>query len=139
MIDISSLEKAISQLETSLSYTESNLAKSDSGIVEQFRAAAIQAFEFTYEVSHKILKRYLKDSQPSPEVIEEMNFSDLIRTGFEKGLLSEPWTEWQVYRKARGITSHTYHQDLAQEVFSLIPKFLKEAKYLRDQIKERQK
>jgi nucleotidyltransferase substrate binding protein (TIGR01987 family) len=139
MIDIASLEKAITQLETSLKYSESDLAKKDDGLAKQFRAAAIQAFEFTYEVSHKMLKRYLKDSEPSPEAIDELNFSDLIRTGFEKGLLSDSWSEWRTYRKARGITSHTYYEDLAQEVFSQIPNFLKEAKYLRDQINERQK
>src|ERR1700677_4300136 len=101
MIDIASLEKAIAQLETSLKYSESDLAKKDDGIAKQFRAAAIQAFEFTYEVSHKMLKRYLKDTEPSAEIIDELNFSDLIRTGFEKGLLSGSWNEWRTYRKAR--------------------------------------
>jgi hypothetical protein len=68
MIDIASLEKAIAQLETSLKYSESDLAKKDEGIAKQFRAAAIQAFEFTYEVSHKMLipkfleeAKYLRD------------------------------------------------------------------------------
>jgi nucleotidyltransferase substrate binding protein (TIGR01987 family) len=138
MIDITSLVKAISQLETSLKYSESDLAKKDPGIAMQFRSAAIQAFEFTYEISHKMLKRYLKDTEPSPEIIEELNFPDLIRTGFEKGLLSGSWIEWRTYRKARGVTSHTYYEDLAQEVFSKIPEFLIEAKYLRDQLNERQ-
>jgi nucleotidyltransferase substrate binding protein (TIGR01987 family) len=138
MIDISSLENAIAQLETSLKYSESDLAKQDEGIAKQFRAAAIQAFEFTYEISHKMLKRYLKDSEASPEVIEELNFSDLIRTGFAKGLLLGSWDKWRTYRKARGITSHTYFENQAIEVFLQIPEFLKEAKYLRDQINARQ-
>ncbi len=78
------------------------------------------------------------DTEPSPEIIDELNFPDLIRTGFEKRLLLGSWSEWRTYRKARGVTSHTYYEDLAHEVFSQIPTFLKEVKYLRDQINERQ-
>ncbi len=47
MVDITSLKSAIAQLETSLNYAESDLAKKDEGIAKQFRAATIQAFEFT--------------------------------------------------------------------------------------------
>jgi hypothetical protein len=34
-------------------------------------AAAIQAFEFTYELSWKMLKRYLERTVPNPDGIDE--------------------------------------------------------------------
>jgi len=138
MIDISSLEKAIEQLETSLNYLASPLAQNDGGIAKQFRAAAIQAFEFTYELSHKMLKRYLEDTDPSPETIDELDFQGLVRTGFERGLLLHSWNEWRAYRKARGTTSHSYDETSAEEVLKQIPEFLDEAKFLRDAINKRQ-
>jgi nucleotidyltransferase substrate binding protein (TIGR01987 family) len=138
MIDITLFGRAIEQLETSLRYTKSDLAKQDSGIAKQFRAAAIQAFEFTYEACHRMLKRYLQETEANPEDLDQLNFQDLIRLGFEKGLLRNSWDEWQAYRKARGTTSHIYNEDLAERVFCVLPEFLVEAKYLRDQINKRQ-
>jgi nucleotidyltransferase substrate binding protein (TIGR01987 family) len=137
MIDYSALEKAIAQLETSLGYTQSNLAKSDPQLAVQFRSASIQAFEYTYELSHKLLKRYLESTDPSPERLDAMNFQDLIRTGAEKGMLQNSWDKWQLYRKARGITSHTYNEVSAVEVFALIPAFLAEAQFLCNQFRQR--
>jgi hypothetical protein len=61
MIDISSLENAIEQLKESLEYAGSSLAKNNRGLAKQFRSSSIQAFEFTYELAHKTLKRYLED------------------------------------------------------------------------------
>ena len=91
MIDISPLEKAIAQLQESLNYADSDLAKYDARLARQFRSAAIQAFEYTYELSHKMLKRYLEATEPTPESIDAMSFQELIRTGAEKGLLLHSW------------------------------------------------
>jgi len=33
---------------------------------EQLRDGLIQRFEFTFELSHKMLRRYLKETAPSP-------------------------------------------------------------------------
>ena len=112
------------------SYYQSDTVKVDPGLVLQLRAAAIQAFEFTYELSWKMLKRYLTLSEPNPAEVETMSFSDLIRTGSDKGLLLSDLKQWNRYRQERGITSHTYDHAKAQEIFEKIPAFLKEAKYL---------
>jgi len=39
----------------------------------------IQRFEFTHELSHKMLRRYLKETAASPEEIDRIPFADLIR------------------------------------------------------------
>jgi nucleotidyltransferase substrate binding protein (TIGR01987 family) len=138
MIDLSSLEKAIAQLKKSLDYADSDLAQNDPDIAQQFRAAGIQAFEYTYELAHKMLKRYLEATEPTPESIDAMSFQELIRTGAEKGLLLHSWDVWHFYRQCRSITSHTYDEAKAEDVFSRLKDFLEEAAFLCAQIKKRQ-
>lgn len=36
----------------------------------------IQCFEFTYELSHKMLKRYLESTAASPEEIDFITFAE---------------------------------------------------------------
>ncbi len=139
MINVSHLEKALSRLQESLDYVASPLAQSDAGIARQFRMASIQAFEFTYELTHKILKRYLEATEANPQAIEEMSFPTLIRTASERGLLKNAWDHWIKYRKARGITSHTYHETLADEVFQLIPEFTHEVAFILEKLNSKQK
>ncbi len=138
MINISPLEKAIEQLQESLTYTQSELALNNKGLAKQFRSSSIQAFEYTYELAHKMLKRYLESTEPSSILIDEMSFQDLIRTGAEKGLLLNSWDKWKNYRQSRNSTSHTYNEAKAEEIFQDIPTFLTEAEFLRDQINSRQ-
>ncbi len=103
----------------------------------QIRDGLIQRFEFTYEQGHKILKRYLEYASANPEQFDEMIFQDLIRTANEQGLLLGEWSDWRRYREMRSRTSHTYNEDVAIEVVNRIPRFLEEAIYLRDRLRER--
>ncbi len=138
MINISAFEKAIEQLQESLTYTQSELALNNKGLAKQFRSSSIQAFEYTYELACKMLKRYLENTEPSSIIINEMSFQDLIRTGAEKGLLLNSWDKWKNYRQSRNLTSQTYNEAKAEEIFQDLPNFLTEAEFLRDQINQRQ-
>lgn len=129
-LDITSFRNAISQLEKALGYAESPLAKADPGLREQFRNSVIQCFEFTYELSHKMLQRHLELTAASPEKIDLGSFQNLIRTGSEKGLLRSDWTQWRAYRQARTDSSHTYDQKKAEAVYAISSDFLEEAKFL---------
>src|SRR5689334_6674416 len=106
-LSLQSFKDAIIQLEKSLDYYHSDVVQSDPGLVLQLRAASIQAFEFTYELSWKMLKRYLKMTEPNPDAIETLSFPDLIRKGCDKGLLLSDVKIWNQYRRERGTTSHT--------------------------------
>ena len=57
MLDLSSLDRAIARLEEALQFYHSDLAKGDTRLATHLRAAVIQAFEFTYELAFKTLKR----------------------------------------------------------------------------------
>lgn len=137
-LDLSSLENAIAQMQEALDYCDSDLAKNDQRLARHLRAAAIQAFEFTYELSIKMLKRYLETTESNPAAVEEMTFNDLVRRGFELGLLQAEMSDWKEFRKDRGTTSHAYNEQKAKDVFESIPGFLAEAKFLCAQIKKRQ-
>lgn len=103
----------------------------------QIRDGLVQRFEFTYELSHKMLKRYLEANAPNPTEFDQMPFADLIRSGNEQGLLSRDWTVWKKFREMRGSTSHAYDESIALSVVSGIPDFLHEAKYLLQQLQAR--
>jgi nucleotidyltransferase substrate binding protein (TIGR01987 family) len=137
-IDATSLSNAIAQLEEALTYATSSLAASDPRLARHLRAGASQAFEFTYELTIKTLKRYLRTTGTNPSAVDEFDFSALVRAGFERGLLREEIATWREFRRDRGTTSHAYDNDKAQTVFNNIPPFLNEARFLRDQINARQ-
>ena len=103
----------------------------------QIRDGLIQRFEFTYELGHKVLKRYLEHASASPQQFDAMPFQDLIRTANEQGLLLGDWSDWRVFRDMRARTSHTCNEDIALEVVGGIPRFLEEAVYLRDKLRKR--
>lgn len=123
-LDFSSLAKAIASLRMALAARAADPAN------EFVRDSCIQRFEYTYELAHKMLKRYLEASEPDAAAIDTMGMADLVRTGWERGLLKSSWDKWVAYRAARNITSHTYNPDKANEVVAIIPAFLEEAAFL---------
>jgi nucleotidyltransferase substrate binding protein (TIGR01987 family) len=127
-LDISPFEKAIVRLSEGLARYELDVTD------EQIRDGLIQRFEFTYELSHKMLKRFLESISATPEDYDAMPFQNLIRTGNEQGLLLGDWSNWKNYRDMRSKTSHTYNEAKALEVVAGIPAFLEETVFLRDQL-----
>lgn len=136
-LDFSSLQNAINQLDKSIKYAHSPAAERDGELFEQLRNSVIQCFEFTYELSHKMLRRYLEETAASPDEADFSTFQNLIRTGNEKGLLRSDWLRWRVYRQARTDSSHTYDQNKAEAVYAIAPEFLEEAEYLYAQLVKR--
>lgn len=101
------------------------------------RDGLIQRFEFTYEIAHKMLKRYLEHASATPGEYDNMPFQDQVRSGNEQGLLLGDWPKWRGYRDMRSKTSHTYDEEIALEVVAGIPPFLDEVRYFRDQLSQR--
>jgi nucleotidyltransferase substrate binding protein (TIGR01987 family) len=130
-LDTTSLGNAVRRLREGLARYESEPRN------EQLRDGLIQRFEFTYELSHKMLRRYLKETTASPDEIERMPFADLIRTGNAQGLLREGWPAWRRFREMRARTSHTYDAKVASQVVSVIPAFLEEAEHLYAELQRR--
>lgn len=131
-LDLTPLQNAIARLEEGLNRYRRDVADT------QIRDGLIQRFEFTYELSHKFLKRYLAVTSANPEAVAEMAFADLIRSGCDAGLLRQEWPAWRLFREMRSKTSHAYDEAMALDVVAVIPQFLEEARYLADRLHERQ-
>ena len=130
-LDISTLVKAIDRLQEGLDRYLLNIADT------QIRDGLIQRFEFTYDLSHKTLKRYLESISATPEQYDQMPFQNQIRSGNEQGLLPGDWSVWRTHRDMRNKTSYTYDEEVALTVVAQIPAFLSEAIYLRNQLEQR--
>ena len=131
-LDVSSLAKALATLDEAL---QARRASPENKFI---RDACIQRFEYCYELSHKMLRRYLEQTEAAPSEIDGLNFPQLIRLGFERGLLAAEWVEWKVFRAARNITSHAYDETKAEQVLAVMPAFLSEAQFLLARIQQGQ-
>lgn len=89
-VDITALSKAIDRLEEALVVYQRD--KSQTII----RDGLILRFEFTYEIAHRTLKRYLVEVSPTPGEYDAMPFQDVIRSGNEQGLLLGDWSKWRI-------------------------------------------
>ncbi len=136
-LDLTPLEDAASQLAEALDIYNSELALNYPYLKKHLRAAVIQAFEFTYELSFKMLRRYLGLASANPAEIDHLIFNDVIREAYRQALLRSELSVWLEFRRNRGTTSHTYNEDKAQEVFESVPDFLQEVQYLLNRLHER--
>ncbi|VAX09561.1 hypothetical protein MNBD_GAMMA26-349 [hydrothermal vent metagenome] len=137
-LDFSSLRQAIASLAQALEITVSDkFEQLDKSWQVTLIAGVIQNFEFSFELSWKMLKRQLEIELPSSAELDSMSYKTLIRTGYERGLLQSP-EQWFDYRMMRNLASHTYNQDKAQQVYSQSKEFLRSASYLLERLEARQ-
>ena len=116
-LDVSRLADAIAQLEEAIEVYNSDVRKIEPRLTRLLRSAIVQAFEFTYELSYNMIKRYLSLVSANPAGIDQMSFSNIIREAYRQGLVQSELPAWREHRRKRGSTSHAYDEGLAQEVF----------------------
>lgn len=75
----------------------------------------IQTFEYTYELSWNMLKDYLEDQGD----INITGSRDAFRLAFKRELIEEGEI-WMDMVRSRTLTSHTYHEELAEKVADAI-------------------
>ncbi|GAB4180407.1 MAG: HI0074 family nucleotidyltransferase substrate-binding subunit [Erythrobacter tepidarius] len=115
-LDLGSFEKALASLGRAL--VRAQAAPED----EELRDACIQRFGFSFELAWKMLKRRLVIDLPGTGELDGMNYRTLIRTGAEQGLLDDVSARL-IYRDKGNLTSHTYDEKKAKEVYAVIPAF----------------
>lgn len=120
-LDLTSFGLALASLQRAIARWDAS-----QGQDEELRDACIQRFEYTFELSWKMLKRRLELDLPDAHSVDAMNFRDLVRSGAERGLLRDA-DAWMVFRDKRNITSHTYNAAKAAEVAAVIPSFAVQA------------
>ena len=135
-LDYSSLEDAVAQLQKSFDYLHGDLARTDPDLREQFRAATIQAFEFTYELAVKMIQRQLAQIVANPDALREMDFADRMRDAADAGIVRDA-PSYVRYRELRNKTSHTYDTDWAEKTVSVIDEFLRDVRFLLQELQKR--
>lgn len=128
--DISALENAVNRLDEIL--IRYNKDTTDDGI----RDSVIQRFEFTYSIALKTIKKYFIERAFVVEDVNEMSFNEMIRTANQLNLLKSNLEMWSEYRKMRNLSSHTYDEEIALKVVSIIPEFYDEVLYLVNKLKK---
>lgn len=84
------------------------------------RDAAIQRFEFTFDLSWKLLKVILEENKG----ILVSSPKDTFRQAYKAALIQydELWLEMT---DMRNITSHTYNETIADKIYKKLPNYLK--------------
>ena len=95
------------------------------------RGATIQAFEFSFELSWKLLLRYFK---------VELNLDlasprSVLKEAGKRGILADV-SIWLDYLKNRNLTVHSYNQETADTVYDVAKKFHPDAVILTKKIEE---
>lgn len=89
------------------------IAKGDLNELE--KQGLIQCFEYTYELAWNTLKDFY-ENQAETDI---QGSKDAIRLAFKRGLI-ENGEAWMSMIKSRTLTSHTYNEDLADEIVTAI-------------------
>ena len=135
-LDYSSLAQAVIQLQKSLDYLHSDLAREDSGLREQFRAATIKAFEYSYELAVKMIRRQLVQVTDNPDELRQIDFADLMRSAADAGIIHDA-PPYMRYRELRNKTSHTYNVDQAERTVAAMGDFLHDLRFLLKELERR--
>jgi len=80
-------------------------------LTELEQQGLIQGFEFTHELAWNVLKDYLEEQG----VVGIIGSKNATREAFRNGLIGDGQT-WMDMIKARNLTSHTYHTEIAADI-----------------------
>ena len=102
-------KKAVAALERSV------VAARERNLNEMEEQGLVQGFEFTFELSWKLLKDYLE----SKGFKDFHGSRDTYRLAFQEGLISNGEI-WMEMIDSRNRSSHTYEESIAREIISLV-------------------
>lgn len=95
---------------------------------ELHRDAAIQRFEFTFELSWKLMHAVLNDNG-----IETYGPKNTIREAAKLGLIADP-EEWIGFLHDRNLTTHKYDEATAEQIYKAAQNFVTKATTLLETI-----
>ena len=131
-LDITSLKNALAAFERIAAVYQQEAEKqgelhaAQDDIIEGLRAGLIQAFEFTYELCWKFMKRWL-EYNVSREAVDGIPRRELFRIAAENSLVTDV-KKWFGFHDERNRTSHIYDEEVAEEVHKSALEFLPYAK-----------
>lgn len=84
---------------------------------ERDKAGAVQAFEYSYELAWKTMKRVLETKG-----VETQSPKDTFREAALNKLIASP-EPWFIFQLKRNLTVHTYRMETLNEVLSIFDEF----------------
>ncbi|MDQ5922269.1 MAG: hypothetical protein QG673_2328 [Pseudomonadota bacterium] len=130
MLDLTNFKKAVQHYNELLNtaYDSAQIESLPKIIQDAIKEAVIQNFEVTYELSWKMMKRWIENNFGA-DYVDGVNRRELFRLASESLLITDV-DQWMIYHKARNETSHTYDAITAEEVFVLASEFIHDVKKL---------
>lgn len=128
MLEMQPLKNAVNRLERALLEYEANPS-------EFTKDSCIKRFEFTYASSLDMIRDYVEELSTTSDHIDSSTFKLLFQEALEQGIVSDV-NKWVQYREYRNKTSHTYDEKTAEDVFSAIPDFLEEVRFVVKRLSE---
>ena len=122
--------KPLISMRNSLSKTLESAESSEGELYRTYQTSAVQLFEITYEIAWKTLQKVLKSIG-----IDVRYSKDTFREAFKIGLIKDP-EAWFDFLTIRNETVHSYDSDILEEIFEVLPDFIKEIESLIDNLKE---
>lgn len=98
---------------------------------EYIRDSAIQRFEFTFELAWKAMKGFLEE-----QGIVVYSPRESVKGAFQAGLIEED-SAWLEMIELRNLTSHTYNESTAEEIYDALPGVLERCRELLNSLKEK--
>jgi nucleotidyltransferase substrate binding protein (TIGR01987 family) len=121
-IDITPLKDALATLNEVL--VEYDKDRNNSFVRDSY----VKRFEYTYELSIRILRRFLLKTEANISKDDLISYKKLVRIGLARGLLKSSVEKWVEYRDARNLTSHTYEIKNAENVIAVAADLAEEVK-----------
>lgn len=96
--------------------------------------SCIKRFEYTLEISRKLMKRVLKNIYGKSE--EELTVNNIFR--FMQGYkFIADWENWRIYYEKRNNTVNEYNLAKSRRLIEIIPKFIKDTDILINNLEEK--
>ena len=111
-----SLQKSIIALENGIEiYNKKKLIGENEEEIEIIKSGVIQNFEICYEISWKLMKKWLEENI-GVSAVDGISRKELFRIASQNKLI-ENIEKWFEFHEARNSTSHDYDGIKAEEVF----------------------
>jgi nucleotidyltransferase substrate binding protein (TIGR01987 family) len=112
------MEQKPSRLLSSFAKAHSQLTKALAQPKDEFvRDAAIQRFEFTFELFWKTLQAYCQ-----MQGVEANSPRASLREAFRMGLMDDD-SRYMAMLQSRNLASHTYEETMAETIYASLPAF----------------
>ena len=136
-LELDSLRNSIATLTDLLAVSENDVRMGQLSDVERngIRSGVIQNFEVAYELSWKLMARWL-NTYVSPGVADGVTRRQLFRLAAENRLVPDV-DLWMEHHEARNATTHIYDEEKAVQVYRATREFAHDAQRLLTALEER--